>query len=115
MNKIKFCVDCKYYSVERGWEYCNAPANIIHEKNYVNGTTFTNPNWSPGSQREDDWLFSIFISSCGRRARWFKPKPEITNQDNITGNLSTVEKLEYSPFPPLPEPSKKPIFRGKET
>jgi hypothetical protein len=63
---MKLCKDCVYF---RQTDRCAKIADPITGEPYRAGEDWLG---SARLQRTENWLGSILMGSCGRRARWFK-------------------------------------------
>ena len=70
-TKMKLCINCRF-SLENGTYCFHSKINAI---SLIDGKLDEN-NWKTASrlQREDDFLESLMLGTCGKRGRWFKPK-----------------------------------------
>ena len=75
-EKIKLCKNCRYSSDVERWDgehaQCRCPRQPINY-NYANGTK--NSRWKYCSiLREDGWFGSLLMGTCGKRARFYRPR-----------------------------------------
>ena len=78
----RYCSDCRWCEPNGSPHYdkCNAPQNIERE----DGLDLVRPrpplarrNWAwCHDHREDNLFQAIFGGTCGRRGRWFEPRPK---------------------------------------
>lgn len=68
---MKFCKDCAHFTEVRR---CRGPQNTYVD--LITGETLYRDDWraNPGLNREDGVVMSRILGTCGRRARFFKPK-----------------------------------------
>jgi hypothetical protein len=71
-NEMKFCKDCIYCDNEKGYALtCSCPR---HPKATDYATGITTIRWTYCNVlREDNFLASLFMGTCGKSARFFKP------------------------------------------
>ena len=75
----KLCKDCKHHRKGLAPEFskCRAPQNIRQIIKLIDGIPRTEYRWDfCSTQREDGWLSSLMINTCGKRGKWFEVKDE---------------------------------------
>jgi len=74
--KPKLCQDCKWWNGGASHlAQCAAPENIARMPvDLVDGRVRESWRSLCNLQREDGWYDSMFMGTCGTRARWWKPR-----------------------------------------
>lgn len=70
---MKLCNNCKHFNagVAAGFEWCSAPENMSLP-NPVDGSRTARFVFC-STHRDTPWLAAVFIGTCGKTGRWFKP------------------------------------------
>ncbi len=73
----KFCVDCKWYN---GSNACRRP--FQHPLNLVTGERRTSPLWIDADVQREGGIKLGYVM-CGPEARYFEPKPNATEAEDL--------------------------------
>lgn len=70
---MKLCIDCAHYS-ESGRCKVGNPLYKSPITGYMTRPVVADWRGDPELQRHAGFIESLILRTCGRRARWFKPK-----------------------------------------